>query len=112
MMRKILHRIDKALGFFEEWTLFLTVLVALLTLFVSVATRFGAKWGLTATLTWPEELVREVIIYTTFVGCAAGVRSRALIRVDALPNIFKPLKKPLDAVCYASLMCFSLFIRF
>ena len=108
MIRKILYRIDKVLSFFEEWTLFVTVTAALLTLFVSVVTRYT----ITYTLTWPEELVREVIIYSTFVGCASAIKSRSLIRVDALPNIFKGLKRPLEMVSNVSLLIFAVFITY
>ena len=110
MMRKSLRRLDKVLSAFEDWTLFAAVTSALVMLFVSVLSRFGSRWGFTSALTWPEELVREVIIYTTFIGCAAGVKNRALIRVDALPNIFKGLKKPLDYFSYATLAVFAVFV--
>jgi C4-dicarboxylate transporter DctQ subunit len=109
MVRKFLYYLDKVLTFFEDWTLLIAVVTALITLFASVATRFGSQWGLTATLTWPEELVREVIIYTTFIGGAASVKKRSLIRIDALPNIFKGLKKPLDYLANTSLIIFGLF---
>jgi TRAP-type C4-dicarboxylate transport system permease small subunit len=108
MIRKTLYRIDKVLSFFEEWTLFVAVTAALFTLFISVVTRYT----ITYTLTWPEELVREVIIYTTFIGCASAVKTRSLIRVDALPNIFKRLKKPLEIVSNVSLFVFAVFITY
>lgn len=106
MIRNVLRVLDKVLTFFEEWTLFLTVLVALLTLFVSVVTRYT----ITYTMTWPEELVREVIVYTTFIGCAAAVKKRALIRVDALPNLLPKIKKWLDLIAHSVLMVFAGFI--
>ncbi|GAB4261425.1 MAG: hypothetical protein Kow0092_10910 [Deferrisomatales bacterium] len=108
MCRTALYYLDKVLTFFEEWTLFLTVMTALLTLFVSVVTRYT----LTYTLTWPEELVREVILYTTFVGCASAVKNRALIRIDALPNVFPWLKKPLDFLNHTVVLVFSLFVTY
>ncbi len=110
LIRRTLNKVDKVAGFLEEWTLFIAVMGGLLTLFASVVTRFGSRWGLMPTLTWPEELVREVIIYTTFVGCAAAVRNRSLIRVDALPNLVKGLKKPLDNLSHFALLCFAVFI--
>ncbi len=110
MIRKLLYRIDKVLSFFEHWTLFIAVAAALSTLFVSVITRFLTRWGISSTLTWPEELVREVIVYTTFVGCAAAVKNRALIRIDALPSVVKGLKRPLDILSHFTLMGFAGFI--
>ena len=108
MMRRALQVLDKVLTFFEEWTLFVAVMAALLTLFVSVVTRYT----ITYTLTWPEELVREVIVYTTFVGCAAGIKNRALIRIDALPNLFPALKRPLEFLSHLSLLGFAGFITY
>ena len=112
MIRKLLYRIDKVLSFFEHWTLFIAVTAALSTLFVSVITRFLTRWGISSTLTWPEELVREVIVYTTFVGCAAAVKNRALIRIDALPSVVQGLKRPLDILSHFALMGFSVFITY
>lgn len=108
MFRKVLFYMDKVLSFFEDWTLFLTVMVALITLFVSVVTRYT----ITYTLTWPEELVREVIMYSTFVGCATAVRNRSLIRIDALPNVLPWLKKPLDFLNHAVVLIFAAFVTY
>lgn len=107
-MRKFLQVLDKGLTFFEEWSLFLAVMAALSTLFVSVVTRYT----ITYTLTWPEELVREVIIYTTFVGCAAAIKNRALIRIDAVPTLFPALKRPLQLLSHLSMLGFAVFITY
>ena len=108
MVRKVLYVLDRVLTFFEEWTLFLTVMVALLALFVSVVTRYT----ITYTLTWPEELVREVIMYTTFIGSAAAVKNRALIRIDAVPNLFPWIRKPLDFLNHAVVLVFGVFMTY
>lgn len=108
MFRRFFYYVDLVLTFFEEWTLFLLVMAALLTLFVSVVTRYT----MTYTLTWPEELVREVIVYTTFVGCAAAVKGRSLIRIDAVPNLFPWLKKPLDYLNHAAVFAFAVFVTY
>ena len=105
MFRRYLQYQDRVLTFFEDWTLFVTVLGALVGLFVTVATRYT----ITYTMTWPEEFVRQVIMYTTFIGCATAVKNRALIRVDALPNLFRPLAKPLDFLNHLGVLCFSTF---
>jgi C4-dicarboxylate transporter, DctQ subunit len=106
MLRAVLRRLDRVLGFFEEWILFLTVFSAMTALFVNVATRYL----MTYTMTWPEEFVRQVIMLTTFLGCAVAVRNRALIRIDALPNLFPWLKKPLDFVNHAAVIVFGVFV--
>lgn len=106
MIRRTLQVLDNVLTFFEDWSLFLAVMAALVTLFVSVVTRYT----ITYTLTWPEELVREVIIYTTFVGCAPAIKKRALIRIDALPNLIPAIKRPLEYLSHFTLFGFACFI--
>jgi len=91
MFGKILNFLDRVLSFFEEWTLFITVIVALISLFFNVILRYGFNYS----LAWSEELVREVIIYTTFIGCSAAVKNRSLIKIDASVQLFPKLKIPL-----------------
>ena len=91
MLGKILDFLDKILTFFEEWTLFVTVIVALVALFVNVVLRYGFNYS----LAWSEELVREVIIYTTFIGCSAAVKNRSMIKIDASVQLLPKLKMPL-----------------
>ena len=91
MFGKILDFLDKILTFFEEWTLFISVIVALLALFVNVVLRYGFNYS----LAWSEELVREVIIYTTFIGCSAAVKNRSMIKIDASVQLLPRLKIPL-----------------
>lgn len=87
----LLRFLDKILTFFEDWTLFITVMVALIALFFNVVLRYGFNY----TLAWSEELVREVIIYTTFVGCSAAVKKRSMIKIDASVQLLPKLKVPL-----------------
>jgi C4-dicarboxylate transporter, DctQ subunit len=91
MFGKILNFLDKILTFFEEWTLFISVIVALIALFFNVVLRYGFNYS----LAWSEELVREVIIYTTFIGCSAAVKNRSMIKIDASVQLFPRLKIPL-----------------
>ena len=91
MFGKILDFLDKILTFFEEWTLFVTVIVALVALFVNVVLRYGFNYS----LAWSEELVREVIIYTTFIGCSAAIKRQQMIKIDATVQILPKLKTPL-----------------
>lgn len=95
MFRNILNFSDKVLSFFEDWTLFISVMIALLALFFNVVLRYGFNYS----LAWSEELVREVIIYTTFIGCSAAVKNRSMIKIDALVQLAPGLKDPL---CYFS----------
>jgi C4-dicarboxylate transporter DctQ subunit len=99
MFGKILDIIDKILTFFEEWTLFLTVMVALVALFINVVLRYSCNYyafGIHFDMTWSEELVREVIIYTTFIGLAVAIKNRSMIKIDALVQLVPKLKIPLS----------------
>ena len=108
MFGKILDFLDKILTFFEEWTLFVSVIVALVALFVNVVLRYGFNYS----LAWSEELVREVIIYTTFIGCSAAVKNRSMIKIDASVQLLPKLKLPLTyfsnfvTIIFASLMIY------
>ena len=106
MLGKILNVLDKVLTFFEEWTLFITVIVALLALFCNVVLRYGFNYS----LAWSEELVREVIIYTTFIGCCAAVKNRSMIKIDASVQLFPKLKTPLTFFSNTVTLIFSLMM--
>jgi C4-dicarboxylate transporter, DctQ subunit len=108
MFGKILNGIDKVLTFFEEWTLFLTVMAALLALFVNVVLRYGFNY----TVGWSEELVREVIVYTTFIGCGAAVKNRSMIKIDALTQLIPKLKLPLTYFSNAVTLVFGLMMLY
>ena len=108
MFGRILDFLDKILTFFEEWTLFVSVIVALVALFVNVVLRYGFNYS----LAWSEELVREVIIYTTFIGCSAAVKNRSMIKIDASVQLLPKLKMSLTyfsnfaTIIFASIMIY------
>ena len=108
MIGRMLDLLDKVLTFFEEWTLFVSVIVALVALFVNVVLRYGFNYS----LAWSEELVREVIIYTTFIGCSAAVKNRSMIKIDASVQLLPKLKMPLTyfsnfvTIIFASIMIY------
>jgi TRAP-type C4-dicarboxylate transport system permease small subunit len=106
MFGKILNILDKVLSFFEEWTLFITVIAALIALFFNVILRYGFNYS----LAWSEELVREVIIYTTFIGCSAAVKNRSLIRIDASVQLFPKLRFLLTFFSNFVVMIFSIMM--
>ena len=101
MLGKTLKKLDAVVSWLEEWTLFVIVISALLALFANVILRYGFNY----TLAWSEELVRIVIIYSTFVGASVAVKQRAMIRIDAVVQIFPKLKPGLTL--YTS--CLMLF---
>lgn len=88
MLGKSLKKLDTFVTHIEEWTLFIIVMAALLSLFANVVLRYGFNY----TLAWSEELVRIVIIYSTFVGASVAVNQGAMIRIDAVVQIFPRLK--------------------
>jgi TRAP-type C4-dicarboxylate transport system permease small subunit len=102
-MAKILSALDRVLTFFEEWTLFITVLVAMVALFFNVILRYGFSYS----LAWSEELVREVILYTTFIGCSVAIKNRSTVRIDALVQLVPKLKYPLAMFSYLVNLAFA-----
>jgi TRAP-type C4-dicarboxylate transport system permease small subunit len=108
MFGKILDGIDKILTFLEDWTLFISVMAALLALFFNVILRYGFNH----TLAWSEELVREVIIFTTFIGCGAAVKYRSMIKIDALIQLVPKLKLPLTYFSHLATIIFSVMMLY
>ena len=92
MFGRILDFLDMILSFFEEWTLFISVMVALVALFINVVLRYGFNYS----LAWSEDLVREVIIYTTFIGCSAAIKNRSMIKIDASVQLMPRFKMHLN----------------
>lgn len=102
-MKEVVGRVDGWLTRLEEWTLFLAVMGALAALFFGVVLRYGANHA----LAWSEELVRLVIIYTTFVGCSRAIRSGSMVRIDALVQLVPWLRRPLFLVSQVATLCFA-----
>ena len=108
MLLKVSNFFDKVLGFIEEWVLFISTMAALISLFINVVLRYGFNYS----LAWSEELVREVIILTTFIGCSAAIKARSMIKIDALAQIVPSLKTPLTffsnfvTLIFAAMMTF------
>jgi TRAP-type C4-dicarboxylate transport system permease small subunit len=102
----MLSGLDKVLSLFEDWTLFISVMVALIALFFNVVLRYGFNY----TLAWSEELVREVIIYTTFIGCCAAVKNRSMIKIDASVQLFPKLKTLLTYFSNTVILIFSVMM--
>ncbi|MBA3010509.1 MAG: TRAP transporter small permease [Proteobacteria bacterium] len=103
MLGKMLKKFDNMVTRIEEWTLFVIVIAALLSLFANVVLRYGFNY----TLAWSEELVRIVIIYSTFVGASVAVNQRAMIRIDAVVQIFPKLKPGLTVYTSLLMLLFS-----
>ena len=62
---------------------------------------------------WSDEVVRKVVYFSTYIGAVCAIRSRSLIRIDALPQIFPVLKKPLTLLSHLAVLVFSvLMVKF
>lgn len=93
----------------EEWSLFIAVMAALVGLFASVILRYGFH----ITFAGADELVRNTIIYTTFVGLSVAIRKDKLIRVDALAQIFPRLQRLLALISLLAVLLFAfMLLRF
>jgi len=105
-MQKILNILDKILTSIEEVILFIATMSALLGLFVNVILRYFFKSG----LAWSEELVREVIIVTTFLGCSTAIKLGTMIRIDALYQVKPKLKTPLTIFSNLVALVYSIIL--
>ena len=104
MLKKIFRSVDKVLTCVEEWSLLIAVLAALFSALANVALR---KLTNDVNLFWSDEVVRKVIYFSTYIGCVAAVRSRSLIRIDALPQLVPALKKPLNLLSHLAVLVFA-----
>ncbi len=103
MLGKFFKKLDTIVTNIEEWTLFVIVMAALLSLFANVILRYGFNY----TLAWSEELVRIVIIYSTFVGASVAIKQRAMIKIDAVVQIFPKLKPGLTLYSNILMLVFA-----
>lgn len=106
-MKKLIYYIHRSFAFVEDWSLFVTVMVALGVAVANVALR---KLTSDVNLYWSDEVVRKTIFFTTYVGCIAAIRNRSLIRIDALPQLFSILKKPLTLLSHLGVLVFAGFM--
>lgn len=104
MLKKTFKAIDRGFLFVEEWSLFTAVAIALVTAMANVVLRKATS---DVSLYWSDEVVRKVIFFSTYIGCVAAIRSRSLIRIDALPQIMPVLKKPLNLFSHLAVLVFS-----
>ncbi len=104
MLKKVFIKIDRVFLFVEEWSLFGAVAIALLTAMANVVLRKATN---DFNLYWSDEVVRKVIFFSTYIGCIAAIRSRTLIRIDALPQMLPVLKKPLTLLSHVAVLVFS-----
>ncbi len=104
MLKKIIQKVDRLFIFFEDWSLMLSVCIALTVAMANVLLR---KLTNEVNLYWSDEVVRKTIYFSTYVGCIVAVRGRSLIRIDALPQLVPGLKKPLTMFAHLATLVFS-----
>ena len=107
MLRKTFRVIDRSFGFFEDWSLFLTVSVALVVALANIILRKATD---NVSLYWSDEVVRKVIFFSTYIGCVAAVRGRSLIRIDVAIQLLPVTKRFLTLVSHLAVMLFSLLM--
>ena len=105
-MGSALEKLDKVLSFIEDWVLYLAVMVGLISLTVNVYLRYIHNYS----LAWSEELIRHIIILTTFLGLSAAVKNGSMITIDALVQMVPRLRKPLTYVSHAAVIIFALMM--
>jgi C4-dicarboxylate transporter DctQ subunit len=104
MFKRAFIKIDRVFLFMEEWSLFTAVCLALLTAMANVILR---KTTNDFNLYWSDEVVRKVIYFSTYIGCAAAIRGRQLIRITALPQMFPALKKSTNLFSHMAVLLFA-----
>ncbi|MFO7766198.1 MAG: TRAP transporter small permease [Pelovirga sp.] len=104
MIKKVFKKIDRISLFVEEWSLFIAVSAALLAAMANVVLR---KSGSDINIFWSDEVVRKVIFFSTYIGAVTAIRSRSLIRIDALPQIFPVLKRSLTLFSHLAVLFFA-----
>ena len=104
MLKKTVRKIDRVFTAFEDWSLFLSVCIALTVAMANVLLR---KLTNDVNLYWSDEVVRKTIYFSTYVGCIVAVRGRSLIRIDALPQMIPGLKKPLALFAHVVTLVFA-----
>jgi TRAP-type C4-dicarboxylate transport system permease small subunit len=104
MLKDIVKKIDRAMIVCENWSLLLSVCIALIVAMANVVLR---KLTNDVNLFWSDEVVRKTIFFSTYIGCVVAVRSRSLISIDALPQIIPGLKKFLAFFAHVVTLIFA-----
>lgn len=104
MLRRTFERVDATFSWVENWTLLLSVCIALVVAMANVLLR---KLTAEVNLYWSDEVVRKTIYLSTYIGCVVAVRSRSQIVIDALPQLVPGLKRPLAFFSHLAVLTFA-----
>ncbi len=105
---EFLKKCEKILTKAEEILLFTVTMIGLIVLFVAVTLRYTINY----TVSSASEIMREVIIITTFIGLSLGVKNRAMLKIDVLPQLFPKFKKPLEFISNIGILIFGILIAY
>mgnify|MGYP001773652163 CR=1 FL=1 len=103
MLKKLFRRIDALFSFVEDWSLFVVVIVALASGLINIILRKATPYS----LYWSDEVIRKAIFFCTYLGCSAAIKQRALIRIDAVPQIIPVSRKFFNVINHLSVLVFS-----
>ena len=104
MLKTTVKKIDRFFTLVEDWSLLLAVCIALVVAMTNVLLR---KLTSEFNIYWSDEVVRKTIYFSTYIGCIVAVRSRSLICIDALPQMFPGLKKYLAMFSHVVTLVFA-----
>jgi C4-dicarboxylate transporter, DctQ subunit len=103
MFSKALQMLDRVLTFFEEWSLFLIIMIALVSLILNLLLRHCINY----TLTYSEDIARMAVIYITCIGCCYSVKNRSIIKMEAVIILWPKSKIPLEYFCHFATILFA-----
>ena len=101
-LRAKIRLLEKA----EDWVIIVSVTLALIFCCVQVTARYIFNYP----LSWPEELIRYLVILIAYVGASIAVRRRSHISVDVVNTFFPRSKKLLHYVATVFGIFFSFLI--
>ena len=107
MLKNIFIKLDRWFKEIEEWSLFIAVCIALVTAMANVILRKSTN---DLNLYWSDEVVRKVIFFSTYIGSVAAIRSRSIIRIEALPQLLPVLRRPLALFAHSATLLFSVIM--
>jgi C4-dicarboxylate transporter DctQ subunit len=99
---KMIRAIEKT----EESLVIFSVVLALVLCCVQVTARYAFNYP----LSWPEELIRYLIILIVYVGASIAVRRKSHISVDIVYTFYPHSKKVLDFLATILGIAFSLLL--
>lgn len=106
MFGRIVDALDKGLSWFEDWVLYLSVMVGLVSLTINVYLRYVHHYS----LAWSEEMIRHIIVITTFIGLSAAIKNGSMVTIDALVQLVPRLRRSLSYISHGTVILFSVMI--